>query len=694
MKEITVGIDLGTTYSVVATYDSKTGKVIILKNGIGEDTTPSVVCIEDGVETIGQPAKDMQGSGNINCAAFYKSMMADENYSAYLDGNSYSAEDLSEIFLRNLKKEIENTNDVVIKSAVITCPAYFNEKQRKATENAGKRAGFDVLMLINEPTAAIIAYGLTGQGKRNVMVYDLGGGTFDVTVAKIDGASVIPLATNGDHKLGGRDWDRVLIDNIVERFNDEFGIDITEYSDDYNELIVKCEKAKKLLTNMSQTLISVSCQGYNGRYTVTKEFFDEMTETLRTQTMDLVDTTFNEINMSWRSIDEVVLVGGSTRMPQISEMVEKELGKKPRIIGNKVDTIVAAGASMQAYLCTYGQISLNPIALGMAQFDSDGKKQNLTSFTLSADSIKDITSHSLGMLVFDSEKLDANIVNSIILKKNSIVGVPCGKNYVFSGEKMEVYVLQGESEDPYESTLLYKFIVSGMNNEKDITVNFLYNKSGIVEVTSNTAGGKQLNVKQEVISESIEDVINRLKDERKESMKPQGIHVTFLIDTSGSMDGSGIDAARNAMYGFVNQLSFPNSYVSIINFANSSSYDAQSVNNLNSIKKAIGAISVGKNGYGTSADPFDYYLRNSKSKGDLMEIIIALTDGEWFNQNEAITSANKVKNKNITIYAVGVADADYSFLKKIASPGCAQKVDLSQLTSAFKSISSSIASIK
>ena len=188
--KINVGIDLGTTYSAVSTFNKEKGTPQVLKNTLGADFTPSVVHIQNGKVTIGQDAKDLQAMGDQNTASFYKTWMGDANFSMFIDGKTYTSEDLSGLYLKELVKDIEKANNVSIDGAVITVPAYFNEAQRQATINAGKKAGLKVLKIINEPTAAIIAYGLTGGADKKVMVYDLGGGTFDVTIAEVVGSTV------------------------------------------------------------------------------------------------------------------------------------------------------------------------------------------------------------------------------------------------------------------------------------------------------------------------------------------------------------------------------------------------------------------------------------------------------------------------------------------------------------------------
>ena len=710
-----VGIDLGTTYSAVATFDKASGTIKILKNDIGEECTPSVVCIENGTVTIGQAAKDLQAAGNTNTAAFYKSMMGEANFSCYLDGEEYSAEKLSAMFLTELKRQIEEANSISIDSAVITVPAYFNEAQRLATIRAGEAAGMRILKLINEPTSAIIAYGLTGAGQKNVMVYDLGGGTFDVTIAHIDGTKVDVMATNGNHQLGGKDWDAVITEEIVTRFFDEFGIQLTDYEDVMNELAVKCEKTKKVLTNVPVTQISVQCEGFYGKYDISRELFEEKTKIQLAETTLLITKCFDEITKTtgkpfgWSSLDEVVLVGGSTRMPQISSMITREMGRPPIIIGNKVDTIVASGAAMQASICNEGSITLSANS-GFVRNAPKAPGAPAPTLTICGESIKDVTSHSLGVLAFEADD-SVELLNSIIIPKNSFVGKAYGRWYSTRSDKIFVYVMQGESENPYDCTLLYKFTVSGMTsgNTTKVELSLLYNQSGVVEVYAKTDAGATLAVKKESVTQSIADIIRSEQDAKRKAMssKPK-LDITFVVDTSGSMEDEPIIEARRSIDEFVAQLSNTDSFVTILNFADKCSYECKGVpiKDTAHIKRAIQGLQVdGKNGYCTDAQPlteldksfgsssFAHSLlsRFGSSQSSSPRIIIVLTDGEWGNQSSETVAAGSLKKKGATIYAVGIGSADFDFLSKIASDGGAQKIDLSKLTSTFRDIASNIA---
>ena len=679
MREVTVGIDLGTTYSAVATFEN--GNVTILNNGFGKAFTPSVVCIEDGSVKIGEEAKEEQKAGNPNTAAFYKTYMADPMYNAFIDGTDYSAEALSGIFLKHLVRDIEETNDVKIRDAVITCPAYFSEFQRTATKKAGEAAGLNVLQLLNEPTAAIISYGLNSGSDKNVLVYDLGGGTFDVTVAHISGTKVDVLATNGNHQLGGKDWDAALIDSVVEQFKAEFDIDIRTHEEDFNELTVKCEEAKKRLTNAPTTTVSIQSEGFLGHYEVSREMFEEQTSSLLSETFDLITKTFEEISrqsgrpFGWNSLSEVVLVGGSTRMPAVKERIRQEYGRDPLTKDINVDTIVAGGAAIQAALCKTSTISYKNVTLCKAD-------------------IEDVTSHGLGMLSFAQNGED--IVNSIIIEKNSKVNTPYSREYNFDGNQLDVYVLQGESRDPYDNELLGKYVVKGVNGKKGekIKVNFLYNSNGIVEVNARTSGGEVPAYREET-NESIAEIIARLKKEREEAMrKASRIEILLLIDTSGSMweeDGrhgaTRISEAEKSAADFVEQFDLSYTYIAVAAFADRTAYSCKWSNDKNTILRAVRNVENVTTG-GTSAHP----IRDTQNDftPDCPHVMVILTDGEWFKQADEIASSQSAKSKGIIIYGIGIGDADQAFLDKISS-GKGKKVDVSQLTATFKEVASTIA---
>ena len=700
--KINVGIDLGTTYSAVAHFLKDSGLVEIFKNGDNKECTPSVVCIEGGRVIIGDEAKEEQKSGNINTAAFYKSMMGNPYYTAYLDGDEYSAETLSAKFLAEMVKDIERSNNVQIEGAVITVPAYFNEKQRQATIRAGEAAGLKVLKIINEPTAAIIAYGLTSGADKNVMVYDLGGGTFDITIARVHGTEIDVIATNGNHELGGKNWDAALLDYIQDQFESEYGIRIEDHPEDYKELQVKCEEAKKRLTQVSSTTVMIQCDGMTGKYDVTREYFDEATSALLGETLMLIDNSFQEITeaqgkaFGWKDIDEVVLVGGSTRMPQIREMIIREYGKPPVTKDINVDTIVATGAAMQAELCISKTISIGTGSLmkgagGAAPAKSAPNMPKMT-LTISNSNIRDITSPSLGMLALASD--ETTFVNSIIIKKNSYVNEVFSKEYNFSGDKLEVYVMQGESRDPYDCEILGKYEITGMpkGNKEKLSVNFLYNSNGVVEVNANMANGTPLVATRRDVTETLDEIIARLRAQAEEAKRQAAaaanIEVIIAIDTSGSMSGNRISQAKTAAKDFVREFDMNHTYISVMSFGDSTKYLCKQANDIYTINHAVDALSIGSEGYGTSATPIAKSAQTYSMQGH--RVLVVLTDGEWSNKSSEISASDRAKADGVIIYGIGIGEADQAFLDKISSTK-GKKVDLSQLTVAFKEVASSIA---
>ena len=688
---INVGIDLGTTYSVVAVFDDATGEPRILKNSDNESYTPSVTHIENGQVKIGSEAKNLQKQGDLNAAAFYKSMMGEKGYTLFLDGKEYSPEELSGLYLRELIRDISQHNNVQVDGAVITCPAYFNESQRLATLNAGKAAGLKVLKVINEPTAAIIAYGLTGTGKKNVMVYDLGGGTFDVTIAEVDGTKVKVLTTNGNHQLGGKNWDAVIADELKHKFFDEYNINVEDNPEEYYQLKVQCEDIKKRLTNISSTTVVVQSQGYTGKYEITRDFFDSATYSLLNETSLLIDRCFSEIGkgFSWKDIDEVVLVGGSTRMLQVKEFVRREYGQEPVTKKIDVDTIVAAGAAMQAKLCVENRLVLGGDSPATRSVTSDGGDKK--RLVITGDSIQDITSHSLGMLALSKD--ETTFVNSIIIKKNSSLNTPFGKEYVFAGDKMDVFVLQGEFSEPHECTLLYKYCVSGFSKGKknEFTLYFTYNQNGVVEVSADAKDGSCLYIEQSIVNESVNEIITRLIKEKEErKRKASGAEIMFMVDTSYSMNGEPIRLAREAVRDFAKQLDLSKFTVSILNFADSGRFECKNENNARNIDRAVSSLAVETCGIGNGETPLKSFGTNFSGKYP-NRIIVVLTDGAWSDQYTEEVAANRLKADGITIYAIGFGGADENFLNKIASEEGARKIDLSKLSETFIEIAGSIA---
>src|SRR3954468_815822 len=342
-----VGIDLGTTNSVVA-HRNAYGRPEVIPNREGQNVTPSVVYFGTTPPALGQEAKGWARLGNEEIASFFKPHMGSPLYHLRFHGTDYDARDLSALVLRRLREDAEAKLGQVVDRAVITVPAYFADAQRKATIGAGNAAGLEVLRIINEPTAAALAYGLQKTGTtETVLIYDLGGGTFDVTVARITPDEIAVLSTAGDHDLGGKNWDDRIATFLSEKFAADTGVDPLDDPVALNEVLVRSEQAKWALSERTATRITLQLGTERRSYELTRDEFESMTFPLLDRTRTLTEEALAEAGLSWPQLTGVLLVGGSTRMPMVRSYVTRMSGAPPRA-GVNVDEVVALGAAIRA----------------------------------------------------------------------------------------------------------------------------------------------------------------------------------------------------------------------------------------------------------------------------------------------------------------------------------------------------------
>lgn len=352
------GIDLGTTYSCIS-YIDEYGKPVVLKNSDGDHTTPSVVMVESEDNIIvGTEAKRSIEMEPDKTVQFIKRKMGKENDTVTLNGTTYHAPEISSMILKKIvndaNEELRQTGVLQagesVKDVVITCPAYFGMNERQATKAAGELAGLNVLNIINEPTAAAISYGVSGNDKNEtVLVYDLGGGTFDITVMSIAGSDISVVCTGGDDQLGGKDWDEALMDYVTERYEEENGEDLSEDPETIASLYVDVETWKKALTSREKVNISVNGPAGRFREELTREKYEELTSDLLNRTKNLLDdvlATAEKQGYPISRIDKVLLVGGSSRMPQVAAMIERDYHVTPVLADP--DEAVAKGAAIYA----------------------------------------------------------------------------------------------------------------------------------------------------------------------------------------------------------------------------------------------------------------------------------------------------------------------------------------------------------
>ena len=464
----TIGIDLGTTNSCVAVIEG--GEPVVITNAEGARTTPSVVAFsKDGERMVGEVAKRQAVTNPDRTISSIKRDMGTTR-KVTIDGKSYTPQEISSMILAKLKADAEAYLGETVTQAVITVPAYFTDAQRQATKDAGRIAGLDVKRIINEPTAAALSYGVDKENDQKVLVYDLGGGTFDVSIIEMgDGVQEV-LATAGNNRLGGDDFDKRVIDWMISNFKSETGIDLSPDKTAMKRLTEAAEKAKIELSSVTTTNINlpfITADQTGPKHldlTLTRAKFNELTADLVESTMGPVRSALSDSGLSISEIDKVLMVGGSSRIPAVQEAVQKILGKEP-FKGINPDECVAIGAAIQAGV------------LG-------GEVEGLL--------LLDVTPLSLGVETMGG-------VMTTIIDRNTTI--PTKKSQVFSTAadnqtQVEINVLQGERQFARDNTSLGIFILDGiapaMRGIPQIEVTFDIDKNGIVNVSAKDLGtGKE-----------------------------------------------------------------------------------------------------------------------------------------------------------------------------------------------------------
>lgn len=534
-----IGIDLGTTNSCVAVMEG--GEPVVIANAEGNRTTPSVVASKNGERIVGEAAKRQAITNPDNTIMSVKRHMG-TNHKENMEGTDYTPEQISAMILQKLKTDAEAYLGETVTQAVITVPAYFNDSQRQATKDAGKIAGLEVLRIVNEPTAAALAYGMEKSEDQTVLVFDLGGGTFDVSILELSEGFFEVKATSGDNKLGGDDFDQVVMDYLVSEFKKEHGIDLSKDRMAQQRLKDAAEKAKKDLSGVLTTTISlpfITADATGPKHlelNLTRAKFEELSANLVERTMGPTRQALQDAGLTPNEIDRVVLVGGSTRIPAVQEAIKKFTGKEPHK-GVNPDEVVALGAAVQAGVLT-------------------GDVKDVV--------LLDVTPLSLGI-----ETLGG--VFTKLIDRNTTI--PTSKSQVFSTAadnqtSVEIHVLQGERQMAADNKTLGRFNLSDIppapRGIPQIEVSFDIDANGIVNVRAKDLGtGKEQRITITSNTGLSDDDIERMVKEaelnaeadkkRKEEVevRNEADQLVFttektLKDVEGKVDQAEIDSANQA----------------------------------------------------------------------------------------------------------------------------------------------------
>ena len=523
-----IGIDLGTTNSCVAVMEG--GKPTVIANAEGARTTPSVVAFtKTGERLVGEPAKRQAVTNADRTVASIKRHMGSD-YKVDIDGKKYSPQEISAMILQKLKADAENYLGEKVNEAVITVPAYFNDAQRQATKDAGKIAGLDVKRIINEPTAAALAYGLDNEKEQKIMVYDLGGGTFDVSTIEIGDGVIEVLATNGDTRLGGDDFDNKIIDWMVSEFRKQEGIDLSGDKMAMQRLREAAEKAKKELssattTNINLPFITATADGpKHFDMDLTRAKFDELTHDLVERTAIPVQNALKDAGVTASELGKVLLVGGSTRIPAVQDKVKLMTGHEPSKTLNP-DECVAIGASVQG-----GKLAGDAGAGDILLLD-------VTPLSLSIETMGGVATR--------------------LIERNTTI--PTKKSQIFSTAAdnqtaVDINVLQGERQFAKDNKSLGQFRLDGIPPARrgvpQIEVTFDIDANGIVNVSAKDLGtGKEQHITITAGSNMSEDDISKAVKEaaeyeaqdkkRKEAIDARNEADSFVFQTEKALEDVG-----------------------------------------------------------------------------------------------------------------------------------------------------------
>ena len=635
---IAVGIDLGTTYSAIA-YVNRHGVPEMLSNAEGDRITPSVLLFEDDEVVVGTYAEQAAVVYPERIVSFIKRHIGEKDFTFFHDDAEFTPVQLSALILDKLKTDAEARLGEPVEHAVITVPAYFNDHQRRATRLAGEIAGLNVLKLVNEPTAAAFAYGMKNLGgQQSILVFDLGGGTFDVTLLEVDGNDLRAIATDGDHQLGGKDFDDLLVQEVATAFQSRHGVNPMDDLIAYHDLQEKCVSAKKSLSQRPRANIFFDYDGNVLRHVITRDHFEALAAPLIDRCLALTKGVLTAAGYRPHMVDTVLLAGGSTRMPMVRNALTSSFGKAPATDINP-DEAIALGAALTA-------------ALEMAE--QSGNEGGIDLRT------HDVTSHALGMVTYNEGELH----NSIIIEKNARIPTERTRHdftTTHDGQTtLDLWLVQGHSPKPLDCTALGHFefygLPSGPAGTCTLSVTYRYTMDGIVEVEAMDSGTGRL------LPHRMGDGVMRFEDIATNRVP---MHIALVMDCSGSMYGANIEQAQKAAKSFSQRtLSQEARAISVTAFPGG--LQSEITSDLFRVSRAIDAL------FPIGSTPMRQGLQDAQETLSFLpgvkRIYLILTDGHPDDPTGTMKLCQQIRANGARMITVGVGDrVDQDFLKEMAS---------------------------
>jgi len=666
-----VGIDLGTTISSVARADDA-GNATLARLRDGSPRLRSVVTLDpDGRIVVGDEAQSLAPLDPDSSFAFFKRRMGTP-WEVPHAARTWTAPQLSAELLKALVDDAAGDFGTRPTRATITIPAYFGDDARRATQEAGALAGLEVLSLPHEPTAACLAYEPDAGRTTTQLVYDLGGGTFDVSVVRFGPGGAEVLATAGDDQLGGKNWDDVLVDMIADQLEDQTGFDVRDDASALTDLLERARDAKHSLSRLQRTGVTLQVGGSLRRAEVTRQQFEALAAPLFAKTEALVQQVLDDVGGRTR-IDTVLLVGGSSRMPQCRAALIGTTGIEPRT-GVDPDAAVAIGAAI---------VARNHDAPARPAGTAGG-------LMIRGTKIRDVTAHALGFVVVAAD--GSRYVNEVMITRNAPIPAEQTKRHqlaVGRGEQgvLDVYMLQGESQRPLDTNPLGRWTFEDVpGNRKglvDVDVAYEYDVDGVVHVSA-SVGGRALGAPR--IDRADRDL--RWTDEDPATHGVPDLAVALVIDVSGSMSGGKLAEAKQACTGFVDVLEEAGvgDRLVLVSFGSSAHVDAPLGSSPDRVRQATGGLSVtGSTNMAHGLQVAWQELRGAEGR----RVLVLLTDGAPDDRQSTLDTARSVIQGDGEIIARGVQGADDGFLKQLDSGS--ELLGSGELVSSFRGIARQLA---